>query len=176
MSASSSPSWIAPRASRRVGHYPGRRNRVRHRCTQGGSHPYQQSDSDPGPGRVTTPARNTMDTCSSCSGRAACGHGLAVVKRFTLDTAGTGTGFVIHQATDSTVPKMALAGWAFAYRRRATMDRARHLDVQRARGTLNGDFTITADVGSGFDDDADIRAGLWSGARACEGPDPGTLP
>jgi len=35
-----------------------------------------------------------------------------------------------------------------------------------ARGTLNGDFTITAESVSGFDDDGDIRAGLWERQRA----------
>src|SRR5213079_327136 len=64
--------------------------------------------------------------------------------RFTLDTTGTGTGFVIHQAADSTVKK-----W---------LSRSGHLHTTSsqygasqggstfnvARGMLNGEFTITA--------------------------------
>ncbi len=96
--------------------------------------------------------------------------------RFTLDTAGTGTGFVIHQATDSTVMK-----W---------LSRSGHLHTTSShygssqggstfnvsRGTLNGEFTITAK--SVPDSSTAVTAALdfGSGARAVKVKIRGTLP
>jgi hypothetical protein len=64
--------------------------------------------------------------------------------RFTLDTAGTGTGFVIHQAADATVRKWLSRGG----RLRTTASRYGSpqgtTTFSVSRGSLNGDFTITA--------------------------------
>ena len=65
-------------------------------------------------------------------------------ERFTLDTAGTGTGFVIHQFANSTVSKWLSRGGHL----RTT---ASHYGSSQGnslfrvfRGTLNGEYTITA--------------------------------
>jgi hypothetical protein len=96
--------------------------------------------------------------------------------RFTLDTAGTGTGFVIHQATDSTVKK-----W---------LSRSGHLRTTSSqygasqggstfnvsRGMLSGAFTITAK--SVPDSSTTVTSALdfGSGARAVKVTIRGTLP
>jgi len=96
--------------------------------------------------------------------------------RFTLDTAGTGTGFVIHQATDSTVTK-----W---------LSRAGHLRTTSsqygstqgtstfnvARGTLNGEFTISAKRVPDSSTTVTSAVDFGSGARAVKVKIRGTLP
>ncbi len=96
--------------------------------------------------------------------------------RFTLDTAGTGTGFVIHQAADSTVTK-----W---------LSRAGHLRTMSsqygspqggstfnvARGMLNGEFTITAKLVPDSSTTVTSALDFGSGARAIKVKVRGTFP
>jgi hypothetical protein len=96
--------------------------------------------------------------------------------RFTLDTAGTGTGFVIHQAPDSTVTKwlsrtghLRTTSSQYGSTQGGTM-------FNVARGTLNGEFTITAR--SVPDSSSTVTSALdfGSGARAVKVKIRGTLP
>ena len=96
--------------------------------------------------------------------------------QFTLETAGTGTGFVIHQKTDSTVTK-----W---------LSRAGHLRTTTsqygssqggstfnvARGMLNGEFTITAKLVPDASTTVTSALDFGSGARAVKVKIRGTLP
>jgi len=97
-------------------------------------------------------------------------------QRFTLDTAGTGTGFVVHQATDSTVTKwLSRAG-----RLRTTSSQYGSPQggstFNVARGMLNGEFTITAK--SVPDSSTTVTSALdfGSGARAIKVTIRGTFP
>jgi hypothetical protein len=68
--------------------------------------------------------------------------------KFTLDTAGTGTGFVIHQAADSTVTKWLSRGGRL-HTTRSSYGGGRTLGAGGTtftvfRGSLDGDFSITA--------------------------------
>jgi len=97
--------------------------------------------------------------------------------RFTLDTAGTGTGFVIHQATDSTVTKWLSRGG----RLRTTSSRYGRAQGSAAsfsvsRGTLSGEFTINGK--SVPDSSTSVTSALdyGSGARAVNVRIRGTLP
>jgi len=96
--------------------------------------------------------------------------------RFTLDTVGTGTGFVIHQATASTVSK-----W---------LSRSGHLHTTSsqygsaqggatfnvARGTLSGAFTINAKLVPDSTTTVMSALDFGSGARAVRIKIRGTLP
>src|SRR5436190_8771759 len=64
--------------------------------------------------------------------------------RFTLDTAGTGTGFVIHQATDSTVLKWLSRGGHLRMTSSQYGSSQGGSTFNVSRGMLNGAFTITA--------------------------------
>src|SRR5881409_1546745 len=64
--------------------------------------------------------------------------------RFTLDTAGTGTGFVIHQATDSTVTTWLSRGGHLHTTSSAYGTARGTATFSVARGMLNGALTITA--------------------------------
>ena len=90
--------------------------------------------------------------------------------RFTVDTAGTGTGFIIHQATDSTVTKWLSRGGHL----RTT---ASSYGAGRAlgglgssftlfRGSLSGDFGITAKLVPDSTTTVTSTKDFGSGARA----------
>ncbi len=64
--------------------------------------------------------------------------------RFTLDTAGTGTGFVIHQAADSTVTKWLSRGGHLRTTSSQYGSAQGTSTFSVSRGSLNGEFTITA--------------------------------
>jgi hypothetical protein len=97
-------------------------------------------------------------------------------QRFTLDTAGTGIGFVVHQATDSTVTK-----W---------LSRAGHLRTTSSqygspqggstfnvsRGMLNGEFTISAKFVPDSSTTVTSVLDFGSGARAVKVKIRGTFP
>jgi len=96
--------------------------------------------------------------------------------RFTLDTAGTGTGFVVHQAPDSTATKWLSRGGHL----RTT---ASHYGSAQgtntfsvSRGALNGEFTISAK--SVPDSTTTVTSALdfGSGARAVKVKIRGSLP
>ncbi|HXM39495.1 MAG TPA: hypothetical protein VN908_12650 [Gemmatimonadales bacterium] len=100
--------------------------------------------------------------------------------RFTLDTAGTGTGFVIHQAPDSTVRKWLSRGG----RLRTTTSSygaGRSLGGSGTtftvfRGTLNGDFAITARLMPDSSTTTMSVKDFGSGTRALKVKIRGTLP
>lgn len=96
--------------------------------------------------------------------------------RFTLDTAGTGTGFVIHQAVDSTVTKWMSRG---GHLRTTSSQYGRAQGTSTfsvSRGSLNGEFTITAK--SVPDSASTVTSGLdfGNGARAVKVQIRGNLP
>jgi hypothetical protein len=86
----------------------------------------------------------TMDTVFFLLGSGRAPVNDSLWSRFTLDTAGTGTGFVIHQAADATVRKWLSRGG----RLRSTASRYGSpqgtTTFSVSRGSLDGDFTITA--------------------------------
>jgi hypothetical protein len=89
--------------------------------------------------------------------------------RFTLDTAGTATGFVIHQAADSTVTKWLSRGGRLrttgsSYGSGRTLGGA-GTTFTVFRGTLKGDFTITADRIPGAGSTVTSAKDFGSGAR-----------
>jgi hypothetical protein len=108
------------------------------------------------------------------SGRAPVGDSLW--SRFTLDTAGTGTGFVIHQATDSTVAKWLSRGGHLRTTSSQYGGPQGTTDFSVFRGALNGEFTITAK--SMPDSASTVTSALdfGSGARAVKVRIRGNLP
>jgi hypothetical protein len=121
-------------------------------------------------------ATNTMDTVFFllASGRAPVTDSLW--SRFTLDTAGTATGFVIHQATDSTVTKWLSRGGHLhtTSSHYGTVQGTSTFNV--ARGSLNGDFTITAKLVPDPTTTVTSALDFGSGARAVKVQIRGTLP
>src|SRR5216117_3145455 len=121
-------------------------------------------------------ATNTMDTVFFLLGSVRAPVTDSLWSRFTLDTAGTGTGFVIHQATDSTVMK-----W---------LSRSGHLHTTSsqygsaqggstfnvARGTLSVTFTINARLVPDSTTTVTSALDFGSGARAVKIKIRGTLP
>jgi len=97
-------------------------------------------------------------------------------QRFTLDTAGTGTGFVVHQATDSTVTKWLSRGGHLRTTSSQYGSSQGGSTFNVARGMLNGEFTITAK--SVPDSSTTVTSALdfGSGARAVRVKIRGTLP
>jgi hypothetical protein len=95
---------------------------------------------------------------------------------FTLDSAGTGTGFVVHQATDSAVTKWLTRGGHL----RTTASRYGSPQGTSTfsvyRGTLDGTFALTAK--SLPDSSSTVTAAIdfGSGARALKVKIRGTLP
>ena len=67
-------------------------------------------------------------------------------ERFTLDTAGTGTGFVIHQLPDFTVRKWLSRGGHLRTTASQYSSSQGNSILRVFRGTLSGEFTITAKV------------------------------
>lgn len=64
--------------------------------------------------------------------------------RFTLDTTGTGTGFVVHQALDSTVTKWLSRGGHLRTTASQYGSSQGTPNFAVSRGRLNGEFTISA--------------------------------
>lgn len=96
--------------------------------------------------------------------------------RFTLDTAGTGTGFVIHQATDSTVTKWLSRGGHLRTTSSQYGSSQGGSTFNVSRGTVSGEFTISAK--SVPDSSTTVTSALdfGSGARAVKVKIRGTLP
>ena len=96
--------------------------------------------------------------------------------RFTLDTAGTGTGFVIHQATDSTVKKWLSRGGHLRTTSSQYGSSQGGATFNVSRGMLSGGFTITAK--SVPDSSTTVTSALdfGSGARAVKVKIRGILP
>ncbi len=97
--------------------------------------------------------------------------------RFTLDTAGTGTGFVIHQATDSTVTKWLSRGGHLRTTTSQYGSSQGGSTFNVSRGMLNGEFTISAkSVPDSTTSTVTSALDFGSGARAVEVKIRGTLP
>jgi hypothetical protein len=96
--------------------------------------------------------------------------------RFTLDTAGTGTGFVIHQAADSTVSKWLSRGGHL----RSTSSRYGSSQgtstFSVSRGSLSGEFTINAKLVPDSTTTVTSALDFGSGARAIKVRIRGDLP
>ncbi|HXG95886.1 MAG TPA: hypothetical protein VNJ06_02095 [Gemmatimonadales bacterium] len=121
-------------------------------------------------------ATNTMDTVFFLLGSGRAPVTDSLWSRFTLDTAGTGTGFVIHQATDSTVTTWLSRGGHLHTTSSAYGTPRGTATFNVARGTLNGGLTITAK--SVPDSTTTVTSALdfGSGARAVKVQIRGTLP
>jgi hypothetical protein len=96
--------------------------------------------------------------------------------RFTLDTTGTGTGFVVHQATDSSVTKWLSRGGHVRTTASQYGGAQGNTNFSVARGTLSGEFAI--DAKSVPDSSTAVTSALdfGSGARAIRVKIRGTLP
>jgi len=122
------------------------------------------------------PTTNTMDTVFFLLGSGRAPVTDSLWSRFTLDTAGTGTGFVIHQATDSTVTKWLSRG-GHLHTTSSTYGSKRGTSTFNvARGTLDGDLTITAKLVPDSTTTVTSALDFGSGARAVRVQIRGTLP
>lgn len=91
--------------------------------------------------------------------------------RFTLDTAGTGTGFVIHQAADSAVTKWLSRGGhlrttASSYGAGRSLGGGLGSSFTLFRGSVSGDFGITAKLVPDSTTTVTSTKDFGSGARA----------
>jgi len=122
------------------------------------------------------PTSNTMDTVFFLLGSGRAPVTDSLWSRFTLDTAGTGTGFVIHQATDSIATKWLSRG-GHLHTTSSTYGSKRGTSTFNvARGTLNGDLTITAKLVPDSTTTVTSALDFGSGARAVKVQIRGTLP
>ena len=96
--------------------------------------------------------------------------------RFTLDTAGTGTGFVIHQKTDSTVTKWLSRGGHLRTTSSQYGSSQGGSTFNVARGMLNGEFTIIAKTVPDSSTTVTSVLDFGSGTRAVKVKIRGTLP
>jgi hypothetical protein len=90
------------------------------------------------------PVSRTMDSVFFLLGAGRAPVSDSLWQRFTLDTAGTGTGFVIHQALDSTVTKWLSRGGHLRTTSSQYGSNQGNPTLTVARGSLHGDITITA--------------------------------
>jgi hypothetical protein len=86
----------------------------------------------------------TMDTVFFLLGSGRAPVTDSLWSRFTLDTAGTGTGFVIHQATDSTATKWLSRGGHLRTTSSQYGSSQGGTTFMVSKGTLSGEFTINA--------------------------------
>ena len=96
--------------------------------------------------------------------------------RFTLDTAGTGTGFVIHQALDSTTTKWLARGGHLRTMSSRYGSALGTATFSVYRGMLNGEFAITAKSVPDSTTTVSSALDFGSGARAVKVKIRGTLP
>jgi hypothetical protein len=96
--------------------------------------------------------------------------------QFTLESAGTGTGFVIHQKTDSTVTKWLSRGGHLRTTTSQYGSTQGGSTFNVARGILNGEFTITAKLVPDSTTTVTSALDFGSGARAVKVKIRGILP
>jgi hypothetical protein len=96
--------------------------------------------------------------------------------RFTLDTAGTGTGFVIHQRTDSSVSKWLSRGGHLRTTTSQYGSSQGGATFSVSRGMLNGEFTIAARLVPDSSTTVTSALDFGSGTRAVKVKIRGTLP
>jgi hypothetical protein len=118
----------------------------------------------------------TMDTVFFLLGSGRAPVGDSLWSRFTLDTAGTGTGFVIHQATDSTVAKWLSRGGHLHTTSSQYGSRQGGTTLVVFRGTLSGEFTINAKLVPDSTTTVTSALDFGSGARAVKVRIRGNLP
>jgi hypothetical protein len=121
-------------------------------------------------------ATHTMDSVFFLLGSGRAPITDSLWSRFTLDTAGTGTGFVVHQAGDSTVTKWLSRGGHLHTTSSLYGSSQGGSTFNVSRGMLNGAFTVTAK--SVPDSSTTVTSALdfGSGARAVKVKIRGTLP
>ncbi|MFN2570748.1 MAG: hypothetical protein ABR537_03905 [Gemmatimonadales bacterium] len=96
--------------------------------------------------------------------------------RFTLDTAGTGTGFVVHQAADSTVTTWLSRGGHLRTTSSQYGSTQGTSTFSVARGSLNGEFGVVAKLVPDSTSIVTAVLDFGSGARAIKVKIRGTLP
>lgn len=122
------------------------------------------------------PTTETMDSVFFLLGAGRAPVNDSLWSRFTLDTAGTGTGFVIHQATDTTVTKWLSRGGHLRTTASQYGSQQGNATFAVFRGSLSGEFTVTAK--SVPDSASTVTSALdfGSGARAVKVRIRGDLP
>jgi len=96
--------------------------------------------------------------------------------RFTLDTAGTGTGFVIHQADTTVVTKWLSRAGHLRTTASSYGSQQGTTTFSVSRGTLNGEFAITAKLVPDSTTTVSSALDFGSGARAIKVRIRGNLP
>jgi hypothetical protein len=112
-------------------------------ATQGGSHIISNLTAILA-WRGYDPTSETMDSVFFLLGAGRAPVNDSLWSRFTLDTAGTGTGFVIHQAADTTVTKWLSRGGHLRTTTSRYGSQQGNSTFSVFRGSLSGEFTITA--------------------------------
>jgi len=97
-------------------------------------------------------------------------------ERFTLDTAGTGTGFVIHQAADSTVKKWLTRGGHLHTTSSSYGSSQGNSSFSVAHGTLSGEYTMTAKLVPDSSTTVTTALDFGSGTQAIKEKIRGTVP
>jgi hypothetical protein len=108
----------------------------------------------------------TMDTVFFVLGAGRAPISDSLWQRFTVDTAGTGTGFVIHQAADSSVTKWLSRGGHLRTTASTYGSSQGTSSFSVSRGMLNGEFTITAKSVPDSNTTVTSMLDFGSGARA----------
>jgi len=96
--------------------------------------------------------------------------------RFTLDTAGTGAGFVVHQRADSAVTKWLSRGGHLRTTSSQYGSSQGGSTFNVSRGMLNGEFTITAKLVPDSSTAVTSALDFGSSARAVKVKNRGTYP
>ena len=111
-------------------------------------------------------ASRTMDSVFFMMGSGRAPVNDSLWERFTLDTAGTGIGFVIHQAPDSTVTTwLSRSGHLTTTQSKYGTSQGNSL-FGVARGMLNGQFAITAKTVPDSNSTISSALDFGSGSRA----------
>lgn len=97
-------------------------------------------------------------------------------QRFTLDTAGTGTGFVIHQTPDSTVAKWLTRGGHLRTTSSHYGSAQGSSSFNVAHGTVAGEFTMTAKLVPDSSSTVTAALDFGSSAQAIKEKIRGTIP
>jgi hypothetical protein len=118
----------------------------------------------------------TMDTVFFLLGAGRAPVTDSLWSRFTLDTAGTGTGFVIHQATDSVTTKWLSRGGHLHTTASRYGSKQGNATFSVSRGTLDGEFLITAKSVPDSTTTVSSALDFGSGTRAIKVMIGGSLP
>jgi hypothetical protein len=122
------------------------------------------------------PTSRTIDTVFFLLGSGRAPVADSLWSQFTLDQVGSGTGFVIHQRTDSTVTTWLSRGGHLRTTTSQYGSTQGGATFNVSRGMLNGEFTITAKLVPDSSTTATSALDFGSGARAIKVKIRGTLP